>query len=293
MSYVDEWRRLSARIVGIAKAAELHAGTRAIVPTDSLGVAKDLGSHCRNIGISLVSYHEAFGASLPVDAANCLSNFLEDHRGQLTKKASDAREALAAVAFLAAFEFEMAFHLSAQQEELRARSERAFLHLQWLLAVDQTLREKWLTAFEHKGETKCEQLGAVHLLWHGICAFKVYTDQARTDLVFFEPLERIDKRSVEGLVLTEWKVTDLKSALKNYEAARSQARLYTQRPLSGSELAAYRYVIAVSVNELPLSCIPQDVLEAGITYRHINVAIEPRGPSAAARKQLKKQSSVG
>ena len=63
---------------------------------------------------------------------------------------------------------------------LRARSERAFLHLRRLLAVDRDVRAKWKAAYEGKqGEVACEALGAVHLLSHGIYAFKV--DERRTN----------------------------------------------------------------------------------------------------------------
>src|SRR5258708_25248545 len=66
-------------------------------------------------------------------------------------------------------------HLLAAQAEIslaisdfelsgRRLVERAFLHLQRSLVVDQDLRERWLTAFHKEGEPALEKLGAVHLL---------------------------------------------------------------------------------------------------------------------------------
>lgn len=113
----------------------------------------------------------------------------------------------AALVSLAAFETEMSFVLSDFQESIHARSEIAFSHLQRLIAADPEFREKWKTAFKDQREEACEQVGAVHLLHHGIWAFKVNAAQERTDLVFQEPIEKLmdEVRNVHGLVLTEWK----------------------------------------------------------------------------------------
>jgi hypothetical protein len=79
------------------------------------------------------------------------------------------------------------------------------LHLQWSLAVDRQLRERWEEALDDRGEVSCEALGGVHLLWQGIFAFKVHTPPARTDLVLNKAIDALEERAVEGFVLTEWK----------------------------------------------------------------------------------------
>jgi hypothetical protein len=188
----------------------------------------------------------------------------------------------------------MSFLLADTQEIIRARSERAFLHLQRLLAIDGGFSTKWKTAFDAKGagETSCENLGAVHLLWHGIFAFKVNALGARTDLVF--PEQPIDvsaaQRGIEGWVLTEWKkVTDAASATRRFDEARKQAELYQRGPLVDIELTRYRYAIAVSLEDLPKGAVPDDVVIGGVVYRHINIAIEPRRPSAQAKRARAKK----
>ncbi len=57
------------------------------------------------------------------------------------------------------------------------------------------------------GETACEKLGALHLLSHGILAFKAYAPGERTDLILGDRLVIDDDliAGTEGIVLTEWK----------------------------------------------------------------------------------------
>jgi hypothetical protein len=148
----------------------------------------------------------------------------------------------AALVLLGAFETEMTYLLSDVRESIRARSERAFSHLQRLIVVDEDLRAKWQKAFE-AGEVACERLGAVHLLLHGIWAFKVDAAGARTDLVFQEPIgdPTSAQRYSEGFVLTEWKKAGAAGeAERRFEEARNQARRYTQGPLASTELLSYR-----------------------------------------------------
>jgi hypothetical protein len=60
-----------------------------------------------------------------------------------------------------------------------------------LIVVDKNVRAKWQAAWKKSGghETRCEQLGAVHLLSHGIWAFKTSANGA-TDLVYSDPIDR-------------------------------------------------------------------------------------------------------
>jgi hypothetical protein len=145
---------------------------------------------------------------------------------------------------------------------------------------------KWKKALD-KNEIACERLGSIHLLSHGIFAFKVDALGARTDLVFNEPPDTsLLMRGVEGLVLTEWKVADdATSAAEGFRMARTQGDLYKQGALADIELTRYRYLIVVSLKELPLNSIPpDDSTSAGIIYRHINIVVQPAVPSKAAEK---------
>jgi hypothetical protein len=86
------------------------------------------------------------------------------------------------------------------------------------------------------------------------------------------------------LVLTEWKLVDAQSAMERFGQARIQADLYKDGPLVGSELTAYRFLVGVSLADVPRASLPEDLTVAGVVYRHINIAIEPQLPSKRARQ---------
>ena len=91
---------------------------------------------------------------------------------------------------LQAIESAITFSLSGLEEQVLSTTERALQHLQRSLIVDDVLRKRWLNAFD-KREDHVEALGAVHLLGHGIFAFKVNAAGARTDLVVPDALPRM------------------------------------------------------------------------------------------------------
>ena len=110
--------------------------------------------------------------------------------------------AKAASVSIIAFQAELDYLLSDQQEHLRTYSERAFVHLQRSIAADNESKRKWTEAFDI-GETACERLGSLHLLSHGMFAFKVNGEGARTDLVFPDKSVGSEAaRFAEGLVLS-------------------------------------------------------------------------------------------
>lgn len=286
MTYVEQWRPLSARIRAFVDAAHLYANFQQSSTSDSYGGAKYLGDQSQRILASVVDFAAANKGTLPPEALQALEQFIAGHPGNVIRGQESSREIRAGAIFLAGLESEIAFLLSDRQEILRARSERAFLHLQRSLAVDMDLRARWLAAYNATaGEVRCEGLGSVHFLGHGIYAFKVDARGARTDLVFNEPADPlIDPRGLEGLVLTEWKVVDEKNAPAQFVEARKQADLYAQGPLLTSELRGYRYLVAVSLKDLPQALIPDDLTIGSTIYRHINISIEPDAPSKRAKK---------
>ena len=209
-----------------------------------------------------------------------------------TLKPNRSGAARGALVALAAFEAEITFLLAGRQEQIRARSERALLHLQRILAVDPDVSAKWKKAFE-KNEVACERLGSVHLLSHGIYAFKVDALGARTDLVFNEPpSDAMLTQAVEGTVLTEWKIAeDAKGAIAAVRAARIQADLYSQGALAGLELRSHRYIIVVTPNELASDTLgPDDRTAAGVIYRHVNIVIEPEVRRRFLKRLLARRS---
>jgi hypothetical protein len=137
--------------------------------------------------------------------------------------------------------------------------------------------------------TIVRKLGGLHLLLHGIWGFKLNAEGERTDLVFQEPLPDSSdmERSAESLVLTEWKL--IRNTLQNRlsipspakiqetaDAARKQIARDAAGALGGLELAHYRFIVLVSLRNV---VVPADLIENGITYRHINIPVDPERPS--------------
>jgi hypothetical protein len=285
MTYVDQWQALSSRIRGLMQAGQLHAHYLSVRSSDPYGRGKHLLKQAGGIFLAVESFLVAFRASLPAPARIAIDEFVSSNRGLMTREVRASADELqerawAALVLLAAFETEMSFVLADVQESIRARSERALLHLQRSLVVDNVLRSKWQDAFK-AGEVECERHGAVHLLLHGIWAFKVNAAGERTDLVFQEPGDALSKapQYSAGLVLTEWKKAASKDeAPARFEEARLQARRYTQGALAGAELTSVRYLVVVSSHQVTA---PNDLNEDGIVYRHINISVDPQVPSRA------------
>src|SRR5262249_46166166 len=150
------------------------------------------------------------------------------------------------------------------------------------IEVDEVLRERWTRAFADR-ETACERLGSVHLLSHGVWAFKINADRARTDLMFEEPLDFVKLgRAAAGLVHTEWKLCRGGDGTNEFAEAVAQCRLYRGGALAALELRDYHYAVVVSRENL---IAPNDIVEANVRFRHISIAIEPSTPSVLARKR--------
>lgn len=257
---------------------------------DSYGAGKYLRGQCGDIVDTLSTFRSMFTTSLPEAARKSLDNFLGSTlAGAARNPDTDQRGARGAIVALTALEAELTFILSSQQERIKARSELAFLHLQRMIVVDEDFQRKWHVAFD-EGEVRCEKLGSIHLLSHGIFAFKANGDGARTDLMFSEPIDSsITERGVEGLVLTEWKKAENeKVGALRFKEARNQADLYKDGILSGVELMGCRYLIVVSRRKLLPDQIPaDDRSKNGVVYRHINIAVEPDTPHSEAKRAAK------
>jgi hypothetical protein len=283
MTYIEQWSALASRIRGLTSAAELYSRFQAYHLEDMVGAGPYLRQQCAAAVESVEEFRRDFAESLPPEAIQCIDHFLKRRLATAAKKPEnrEIEAARGAVVGLAVLEAEVSFILSGRQEQIRCRSERAFLLLNRVLAVDEDARGKWKSALK-EGEVACEQLGAVHLLSQGIFAFKVNALGARTDLVFNEPPDTPAlARAVDGLILTEWKLVKPENAAGRYDEAREQAKLYKSGALAGLELAGYRYLVGVSESQLPF-VPPDSVTSSGIVYRHINIAVEPKPPSKAA-----------
>lgn len=290
MNHNEQWKILSARIQGLMNAMQLHTQYLIVRSSDSLGRGNELRNQFENVLDDLGVYVTEYQQSLPPEVLNVINDFINT-RGdviRLTVGTPDIRQErlwLVSIIF-ASLETEISYILSDNQEFMRKKSELAFSHLRRLIVVDEETRQKWGAAFE-AGEVRCEKLGAVHLLLHGIWAFKVDAEGARTDLVFQEPAGDLENenRFVDGFVLTEWKkagANDNPTTL--FEQARVQAELYTEGALSGSELTSYRYLVVVSEKQVE---VPDDFRVRDVVYRHINIPVAPLTPSRASRAQAK------
>ena len=83
-------------------------------------------------------------------------------------------------------------------------------------------------------------------------------------------------------MLTEWKrITKAKEIGPKAGEARTQAGIYCKSILPTLELRRTRYIVLVTADELTP---PDDVMDNGITYRHVVVPVRPSSPSKTARK---------
>lgn len=278
----ERWRALAARISGLTESGMLLAQFLQVNSGEPYGVHKALGTDCQVALSDICAFSNEFAAALPSTVTNRIEVFVAT-RGDLFKAANeDVQVARAALVLLSSLGTEITYLLDDQQELIRSRVERAFLHLQRLIVANEIERSTWLRA-RANNEVACERLGAAHLLLHGIFAFKVDATGGRTDLVMPEPIDigRIT-RAADGLVLTEWKLIDDNNAIAKFGEGRNQAEAYASGVLGGFELATHRYIVGVS--EKNLRTAQSDVERDGVVYRHINLVVDPDVPSVAARK---------
>jgi hypothetical protein len=282
MKVFDEWDRIAARIKGLSSATSALWEGITVNPTcrgDSHALTgRWLIPSAKDLIKEIDEFRKARESELELAALAALDSGLTLLQ-KYAKRGSDGIPlTITLVAGLLALESELSFYIHDFDASARPSVERAFLHLQRSLVVDQDLRKRWEGAFQ-SGEEACEKLGAVHLLLHGIYAFKTNAEGERTDLVLGHRLSVDDalRRSANALVLTEWKVGKPASeAPKRFSKAQEQAKRYCRGHLAGFELHRYRYLVLVTKDVVG---IPNDEIDGDFTYRHINIAISPSSPS--------------
>jgi hypothetical protein len=279
MAWQRRWRALSDRIESLARAVQVYAATLKASDYHSVQ-GQAIMPELKRLREELGRFWQAHQSELPPAASKVLSAFLV---GPYSNSHDNEQGGATLVVPLALVRSEVEYLLRDQNEEARSVAELAFEHLRRSISVDDDVRRKWQAAFE-KGETSCEQLGAVHLLSHGIWAFKVSAARAATDLVFGDPIDRHApdvERTARALVATEWKLVrnpgerDAKAA-----EARAQLKLYAGGPLADLALTSTRFVVLVS--EKTLAAVG-DVPDDEVNYRHIALAVDPDSPSVEAR----------
>lgn len=283
-----EWDRLSRRISGFVEAGQIYLN----------GLSEGKASHGSEVltesSQAIVKGLENFLArhrtTLPQQASQSLGRFLSHAWPGSEPDAWNLYPLRERIIALASIHPELEFYFADFELFARRLSERAFSHLRRSIIVDEETRWKWQRAYG-ENEPACERLGAVHLLLHGIWAFKAYSPGERTDLVLGDKLSNLTEveRAADALVLTEWKrVTRESSLTASAESALSQAARYASGSLSGIELHNHRYLVLVSENALD---VPPDRTENGITYRYVNIPVDPLPPSRAGVARNRGRSS--
>lgn len=294
MTWRPEWNALSARVAGLVEAGKFCLQCFSSGASDPFGALKneilprseDVFSALRDF----VTRHQLF---LPVGAVKAFTRFVERSSSYFRRESAEnagSDRALNLVQLrltaLAAIEAEISFQLADASAIAKRLSDRAFSHLRRSIVADHIFRVRWQEAFS-RGEVECERLGAIHLLLHGIWAFKVGDSGERTDLVMGDRLDNVAEaeRAADALVLTEWKIVRPKDVAETKaREAYGQVRRYGASILAGLELADYRYIVLVSKTRIDL---PPDFEEDGVRYCHINIAVEPETPSREGRRQGK------
>ncbi len=285
-----EWAVIAARIEGYLSSTEAFYKSIEKRTADDYGMLrKILFPEASTIYSLIQNFLSQHGEAMSSTAANSIRQFISPFADSFKRdiKAGTIDTNLPILQLqlcvLSSAKSQLNYHMSGTHQQLRLLTDRAFMHLQRCIIADDELREKWKKAFG-RGETKCEALGAVHLLWHGIWAFKANAAGGRTDLVLGNVIDNqsIATEAALGLVLTEWKRAVKSSDAKAmFDQGREQVALYRADVLAGIELENMAYIVVVSEKDLPSL---EDVDIGSRRYRFINIAVNPDTPSVAAAK---------
>jgi hypothetical protein len=291
MTWLEQWRALAARIEGLIRAGEFLVSVFYVNGSDDFEVVrKSFIPELADVSREIEHLGQIYADDLPPKASEALQKYIALQHNITQIWSQEARKItgrvdVQALAFLASFRSQFEYLIRDSETEGRNLTALAFEHIRRQLVVDEDVRTKWLRAFDTH-ETACERLGAVHLLSHGIWAFKVLAPGGATDLVFGDPVEQhseIVRRTARALVLTEWKrVKRSDEIAAKAREGRDQAAIYSGGVLGDAELKRTRYVVLVC--ELDLTP-PDDVVVGTFTYRHVILPVSPKDPSQMARSR--------
>lgn len=288
MNWYQEWQALSARINGLLDAGSFFYSALMNYSSDDMSVmTKILLANAKKIFEKLKDYKSQYETAFPKEAYESLKRFLEQPEIENFDFKPAGGQVRGHVQFaltsLAAFRSEFSYIITDTQAVALRITERAFAHLQRSIVADEEVRMKWSKAFS-SGEPACERLGSLHLLSHGVWAFKAHAEKGRTDLILNEPLSDVSviERTSTALVLTEWKLVRQEQELEaKIREAYEQTKVYSAGVLSGIELVNYRYLVMVSVKGVRML---DDLTQGNLTFRLINVPVDPDTPSKESRK---------
>lgn len=283
-TFLKEWQNLSIKIRALREASNCLFSSLRINSSGADEPMADIYRDCKNNFRLIIKFKENYSASLSEDALKYVGIFLEDSslKQVLEDKSTYSGDMLRQqttklLIKLISLESTLTYYLGDTEVIIRKTVEVAFSHLQRLIVVDEFQRKKWE---QGEKEVDYEKLGGVHLLWHKIWAFKANSVGERTDLILSEAVNPKDAlfQSVDGLVLTEWKVAKNQNDLQNkIDNALEQASRYNRGSLAPLELSNYCYLVMVSKDHLEID--KSTILKDGVTYRIINIAYSPEPPS--------------
>jgi len=287
MNWIERWRSLSARIDGFLSAANFVAQCLQAHSILAAGVPQWLRAELDSITVEFRKLHADCSSTMPPEAASALADYFANPP---IWSAQGGFDAVTVQGLAPLFMFRSRFDYLIRDSEVEAQNltELAFEHLNRLIVASSETKAAWAAAFKG-GEVFCERLGAVHLLSHGIWAFKVQAHGGATDLVYNEPLARNIfplSRVSRAIVLTEWKlVHDADQLQRVAEIARTQAADYAGGILGDLELKRIRFIVLVGQHKLTP---PDDVVVEKVVYRHVFISVNPQVPSAHARSSARK-----
>jgi hypothetical protein len=281
--WMSEWRAISARIQALLDAGAFFLRS---VDADMHQASTRVIRNAHETVEIIRMFFAQHSAELSAEQTECLFLFIKTYTDDLLQPNSIVTGfsgVTSVVTYLASFRAEFEYLVTDATEITKSLVARAFTHLQRMIVADTNTRVLWKGAFD-EGETRCEALGACHLLLHGVWAFKTSATGERTDLVMNEPLNVTSNqmhRTSTGLVLTEWslvqKIGDLTTQA---DAAHHQAKRYREGVLAGFEVASPRYLVLMSEDFVP---VPEPRIEGDVVYEFRNIAVAPRSPSRTAR----------
>jgi len=289
MTWLEQWRDLAARIDGLIRAGEFLVSAFKVNSADAHSVVrKSFQPELVAIIAEIDRLGKTYASELPEQASTALEKYVTQG---WDKNFNDGAIDIQRLAPLASFRSQFEYLIRDAEAEGRSLTELAFEHLRRQLVVDDDIRKKWQGAFNRR-ETACERLGAIHLLSHGIWAFKVVAPGGATDLIFGDPVEKyagIMRRTARALVLTEWKLIKNQDEITSKsQEARAQAEIYSGGVLGDAELKRTRYIVLVCESGLTP---PDDIGVGAVTYRHVLLPTRPKVPSMMARSQRSRQKS--
>jgi hypothetical protein len=287
MLWLDEWTAWSARYTATLDILRLYGEGRALA--EHYGASNEtVVPELKALFPLLDDFHKRFGSQLPTGAQEALSSFIFQHQRKKTFDTGNGigsfQGALFMAGLLGTVKSQVDYFLADKQVRARRAVERAFTHLQRSLIADKKgLGRRWRFAFHgERAEEACEKLGAVHLLLHGIWAFKADAAGGKTDLILGEAVKDEEAvRASDAMVLTEWKmVREKDDPVVRARQALEQAEQYTRNTLAGFELSSHRYLVLVS--EDYIAPPPAVASPPGRNYEVRNIAVNPSTPSKMA-----------